>query len=131
MLDKLNDKKIMVCLGGEHCSSTPKPGCGILPESGPMARADNSIKQGRVSAQHSSVVNIQLKYVNTDQKRIKNVLKNHISKKTQLLMGACGGADIENFILVIPNPSIPPVNQVTAKSITVLIMLLSCTDLPA
>ena len=47
----------------------------ILPESGPMARAGLSIKQGILSAYQASQANIPLKFVNSDQKTIKTILK--------------------------------------------------------
>ena len=44
----------------------------ILPESGPMARAGLSIKQGIVNAYQASGSSIPLKFVNADQKTMKS-----------------------------------------------------------
>ncbi|OTG66661.1 penicillin-binding protein activator [Acinetobacter silvestris] len=77
----------------------------ILPESGPMARAGLSIKQGIMSAYQSSNANIPLKFVNSDQKSIKNILKQNISQKTQLIIGPLARTEVE--ALIQENPQIP------------------------
>lgn len=77
----------------------------ILPESGPMARAGLSIKQGILSAYQASQANIPLKFVNSDQKTIKTILKKNISQKTQMIIGPLARADVE--ALIQENPKIP------------------------
>lgn len=106
MLDTLNIKKGMICIGmlSMMCQTNAEV-LVILPESGPMARAGNSIKLGIDSAQHASQANIQLKFVNSDQKSIKNILKTHVTKTTQMIIGPLARNDVENLIL--ENPKIP------------------------
>ena len=77
----------------------------ILPESGPMARAGNSIKLGIDAAHQVSKANIQLKFVNSDQKSIKSLLKTHVTKTTQMVIGPLARSDVE--LLILENPKIP------------------------
>lgn len=121
MLDKLNYKKGMFCLGlAGMIFQAQAEILVILPESGPMARAGNSIKQGILSAQQSSVANIQLKFVNTDQKNIKDVLKNNVSQKTQMVIGPLARADVESLIQYNPKVPVLALNQISAKNSNVL-----------
>lgn len=84
----------------------------ILPESGPMARAGLSIKQGILSAYQASQTNIPLKFVNSDQKTIKTILKKNISQKTQMIIGPLARADVEALIQANPKVSVLALNEV-------------------
>ncbi|OTG81710.1 penicillin-binding protein activator [Acinetobacter sp. ANC 4648] len=87
----------------------------ILPESGPMARAGLSIKQGIMSAYQSSSAKIPLKFVNSDQKSIKSILKQNVGKKTTMIIGPLARGDVE--ALIHENPKIPvlALNEVTIQ----------------
>lgn len=115
-LDKLNYKKGMVglSLAGLIFQAQAEV-LVILPESGPMARAGNSIKQGIVAAQQASIAKLPFKFVNSDQKNIKDVLKTNVNKKTQMVIGPLDRNDVE--ILIQDNPKIPvlALNEVTAQ----------------
>ena len=106
MVDKLNNKKSLFCLGlfGMMIQAQAEV-LVILPESGPMARAGNSIKLGIVSAQQSSTSKIPLKFVNSDQKRISDILKQNINSKTQMIIGPLARTDVES--LIQQKPKIP------------------------
>lgn len=106
MLDKLNLIKGMICVGliGSMFQAHAEV-LVILPESGPMARAGNSIKLGIDAAHQVSKANIQLKFVNSDQKSIKSLLKTHVTKTTQMVIGPLARSDVE--LLILENPKIP------------------------
>lgn len=106
MLDRLNIKKGIICIGllSTMCQAYAEV-LVILPESGPMARAGNSIKLGIDSAHRASQANIQLKFVNSDQKSIKNILKANVTKSTQMIIGPLARSEVESLIL--DNPKIP------------------------
>ena len=53
----------------------------ILPESGAMARAGLSIKQGFMSAYQASGQKTPIKFVNSDKKQIAQLLKINVNKK--------------------------------------------------
>lgn len=54
----------------------------ILPESGPLARAGLSIKQGFMSAYQASDLKMPIRFVNSDKKQIAQLLKQNVNKKT-------------------------------------------------
>lgn len=116
MVDKLNFIKGMICVGlmGSmfHVHAEVLV---ILPESGPMARAGNSIKLGIDAAHQASKANIQLKFVNSDQKSIKRLLKTHVTKTTQMVIGPLARNEVE--ALILENPKIPvlALNEVTQQ----------------
>lgn len=121
MLDKLNYKKGILCFGlAGMIFQAQAEILVILPESGPMARAGNSIKQGIVSAQQSSVANIQLKFVNSDQKNIKDLLKKNVSNKTQMVIGPLARAEVESLIQENPKFPVLALNQVALQNPNVL-----------
>ena len=74
----------------------------ILPESGPLARAASSIKQGFLSAYTASGQKVPLKWVNSDQKKISQLLKQHVSKKTQMVIGPLARQDVEQLVQTKP-----------------------------
>ncbi len=67
----------------------------ILPESGPMARAGLSIKQGFMSAYQASGMKTPIKFVNSDQKSMAQLLKRHVSKSTQMIVGPLARNDVD------------------------------------
>lgn len=116
MLDKMNNKKRMFCFAllGMVFQAQAEV-LVILPESGPMARAGNSIKLGIVSAHEASKANIPLKFVNTDQKNIKDVLKQNVSKTTNMIIGPLARTEVESLIQTNPKIPVLSLNQVNDK----------------
>lgn len=116
MVDRLNNKKSLLCLGllgmvfQAHAEVLV-----ILPESGPMARAGNSIKLGIVSAQQASTSKIPLKFVNSDQKKISDLLKKNVTAKTQMVIGPLARADVESMIQQNPKLPILALNEVASS----------------
>ena len=116
MLDKLNFIKGIICVGliGSMFQVHAEV-LVILPESGPMARAGNSIKLGIDAAHQASKANIQLKFVNSDQKNIKSILKAHMTKTTQMVIGPLARSDVESLILENPKIPVLALNEVSQQ----------------
>lgn len=110
MLD--NKKKIMVfCLLSSLISAAQADVLVILPESGPMARAASSIKQGFNSAYNSSDYKVPVKFINSDQKQIAALLKKHVNKKTQLVIGPLARQDVEALVKAKPKVRVLALNE--------------------
>jgi len=84
----------------------------ILPETGPMSRAGLSIKQGILSGSEAAHNEITLKFVNSDQKPIKTILKQDINKKTQMIIGPLARPDVEALISLKPKVPVLALNEV-------------------
>lgn len=84
----------------------------ILPETGPMSRAGLSIKQGILSAYQVGNNNIALKFVNSEQKSLKLILKQNVNKKTQMIIGPLARPDVEALIKLKPKVPVLALNEV-------------------
>lgn len=113
MVDKLKNKKSLFCLGllGMMIQAQAEV-LVILPESGPMARAGNSIKLGIVSAQQTSNSQIPLKFVNSDRKTIKDVLRTNVNRNTKMIIGPLARTDVERLIQENPKRPVLALNEV-------------------
>lgn len=100
----------------------------ILPETGPLARASNSIKLGISTAYQATGAKTVLKFVNTDQKLISAVLKQNINKQTQMIIGPLGRTDVEEIIKFSPKIPVLALNEVTLKHPNVVQFSLSKND---
>ena len=116
MLDMLNIRKIVVAIGL----------CGILfqaraevlvilPDSGPMARASNSIKLGIQTAYDRRGSTVALKYVDTAERPLKQVLKMHVGPQTQLIIGPLARQDVESLIQENPKLPVLALNEVSSQ----------------
>ncbi|QIO06432.1 penicillin-binding protein activator [Acinetobacter shaoyimingii] len=121
MLNIMNNKKRMFCcaLMGVVFQAQAEV-LVILPESGPMARAAESIKLGIVKAHEASKANIPLKFVNTDQKNISDVLKKNVTKSTNLIIGPLARQEVESLIQTNPKIPVLALNEVASKNFNVL-----------
>lgn len=88
----------------------------ILPESGPMARAGLSVKQGFMSAYQASDQKTPIKFVNSDQKPIVQLLKNNVNKKTQMVIGPLARNEVESLVKSKPKVRVLALNEVTDQS---------------
>ena len=88
----------------------------ILPESGPLARAASSIKQGFLSAYTASGHKIPLKWVNANQKNISQLLKQHVNKKTKMVVGPLARSDVEQLLNSKPKVRTLSLNDVAGSS---------------
>lgn len=88
----------------------------ILPESGPMARAGLSVKQGFMSAYQASELETPIKFVNSDKKPIAQLLKQNVNKKTQMIVGPLARQDVEALIKIQPKVRVLALNEVSSQS---------------
>ena len=91
----------------------------ILPESGPLARAGLSIKQGFMSAYQASDLKTPIKFVNSDKKQIAQLLKQNVNKKTQMVVGPLARQDVEALIKTQPKVRVLALNEVSSQSANV------------
>lgn len=88
----------------------------ILPESGPMARAGLSVKQGFMSAYQASELETPIKFVNSDKKPLAQLLKQNVNKKTQMIVGPLARQDVEALIQIQPKVRVLALNEVSSQS---------------
>ena len=100
----------------------------ILPESGPMARAANSIKQGFMSAYQASGSKVPVKFVNSDQANMPALLKKNVNSKTQMIVGPLARADVDALIKVKPKLKVLSLNEGTLQANNVLQFSLAKKD---
>jgi len=70
----------------------------ILPESGAMARAADSIKRGYMSAYAASGSKEKVIFVDSEKNSIDNIFKTKVNKKTKLVVGPLARSDIERVM---------------------------------
>ncbi|WP_407307624.1 penicillin-binding protein activator [Acinetobacter sp.] len=100
----------------------------ILPESGPMARAGLSIKQGFMSAYQASGQKTPIKFVNSNKKQIAQRLKINVNKKNQMVIGSLAHNEVENLIKRKPKICVLALNEVTSLADNVWQFSLSKKD---
>lgn len=100
----------------------------ILPESGPMARAGLSVKQGFMSAYQASGQKTPIKFVNSDKKQISQLLKINVNKKNQMVIGPLARNEVEGLIKSKPKVRVLALNEVTDQSDNVWQFSLSKKD---
>lgn len=84
----------------------------ILPETGPMARAGLSIQQGLKSANQRSGSQTSYVFVDTNGKNIERLLKQHVNKKTQLIIGPLAPQEVNALIAAAPQLPVLALNEV-------------------
>ncbi|TCM69893.1 hypothetical protein EC844_102161 [Acinetobacter calcoaceticus] len=97
----------------------------ILPETGGMARAGLSIQQGIESANQVNGANINFKFVNAHGNSMASLYKNHVNKKTQLVIGPLARQDVENLLKLDPKIPVLALNEIEGKHKNVLQFSLS------
>jgi uncharacterized protein len=100
----------------------------ILPESGPMARAANSIKQGFMSAYQASGSKVPVKFVNSDQASMPALLKKNVNSKTKMIVGPLARADVDALIKAKPKLKVLSLNEGTLQANNVLQFSLAKKD---
>ena len=114
MLDNKN-KIISLCLLSSVFTAVQADVLVILPESGPMARAASSIKQGLDSAYQSSDYKVPIQYIDSNQKQISALLKQYVNKKTQLVIGPLARQDVEALVKAKPKVRVLALNETTSQ----------------
>lgn len=87
----------------------------ILPESGPLARAGLSVKQGFMNAYQASELETPIKFVNSDKKPIAQLLKQNVNKKTQMVIGPLARQDVEALIKAKPKVRVLALNDASSQ----------------
>lgn len=115
--NKQNNKKnllVLALMGGMTCAQAEV--LVILPESGPMARAASSIKLGFQSAYEASGHKEPLKFINSDQKQLADVLKKHVTAKTKLIVGPLGRSEVDSLMKAKPKIRVLALNEGTKQA---------------
>lgn len=97
----------------------------ILPETGPLARAGLSIKQGLMSAHQASGNTINFKFLNSNEKNISTLLKNNVNQKTEMIIGPLARQQVEALIKYDPKIPVLALNEVPTQHKNVLQFSLS------
>lgn len=88
----------------------------ILPETGPMASASESIKRGFVQANQLSTQKYQIKFVNVNAQPLADLLKKYVSKSTELVVGPLDKQNVEQLIALQPKVKTLALNQVDSRA---------------
>lgn len=88
----------------------------ILPETGPMASASESIKRGFVQANQLSTYKYQIKFVNVNTQPLADILKKYVSKSTELVVGPLDKQNVEQLIALQPKVKTLALNQVDSRA---------------
>lgn len=91
----------------------------ILPESGTMARAAESIKRGYLSAYTASGSKEKIIFVDSNKNSIENIFKKNITKKTQLVVGPLARNEIEAVMKLDPKLPVLVLNDVNHQAANV------------
>lgn len=84
----------------------------ILPETGPMARAGLSIQQGLKSANQRTGGQTHYVFVDSNGKNIARLLKQHVNKNTQLIIGPLAPQEVNALIATAPKLPVLALNEV-------------------
>lgn len=88
----------------------------ILPESGPMARAGESIKRGFMSAYTASGSKEKIIFVDSAKSNVNQIFKTRVNKNTKLVVGPLGRSDIEAVIKLKPKVPVLALNDVNTQT---------------
>ena len=91
----------------------------ILPESGTMARASQSIKRGFLSAYTASGSKEKIIFVDSEKNSIDSIFKKKLTAKTRLVVGPLLRPEIEKVIELDPKIPVLALNDVNTQSANV------------
>lgn len=97
----------------------------ILPETGPMANASDSIKRGLVQANHNADEKYTFKFVDVYKKNVAKVLKDHVKKSTQLIIGPLDKNNVQELVAAQPKVQTLALNQIERQAKSVFQFALS------
>ena len=92
---------------------------GILPESGTMARAGQSIKRGFLSAYTADGSKEKIIFVDSAKNSIDSIFKKKVTHKTRLIVGPLARPEVENVIQLSPKIPVLALNDVNTQSANV------------
>lgn len=87
----------------------------ILPETGAMASAADSIKRGFVEANQQAGNKYVIRFADINRTSLSNILKTQVSKKTELIVGPLDKQNVEELIRLQPKVKTVALNQVDNK----------------
>lgn len=88
----------------------------ILPETGAMASAADSIKRGFVAANQQAGNKYVIRFVDIHKMPLSNILKTQVSKKTELIVGPLDKQNVEELIRLQPQVKTVALNQIDHKT---------------
>ncbi|MCH7337444.1 penicillin-binding protein activator [Acinetobacter sp. NIPH 2699] len=88
----------------------------ILPESGAMARAGDSIKRGYLSAYTASGSKEKIIFVDSAKSSIEQIFKTRVNKKTRLVVGPLARSEIETVMKLKPKIPVLSLNDVNTQA---------------
>ena len=91
----------------------------ILPQTGPMANASESIKRGLFYANLQASKPYQLRFVDSQQDSIQSILKKQVRSSTELVVGPLEKKQVESLIKLKPKVKILALNQVDGSAANV------------
>ncbi len=97
----------------------------ILPETGPMANASDSIKRGLIQANHQASNKYTFNFINIDQQSVSDVLKKHVTKSTEMVIGPLDKQNVEQLIQAQPRVKTLALNQANGRASNVYQFALS------
>ncbi|MCH4246561.1 MAG: penicillin-binding protein activator [Acinetobacter populi] len=97
----------------------------ILPETGAMASATDSIKRGLIQANHQSSNKYKFKFVDIHQQPLSSILQKNVSKTTELVIGPLDKQNVEQLLKLQPKIKTLALNQVSGKAANVYQFALS------
>ncbi|XID75469.1 penicillin-binding protein activator [Alkanindiges sp. WGS2144] len=84
----------------------------ILPASGPMALAANSVREGIYAAYYAGNYKPPLRFVDNSQRSIGDILKKEVKKSTQLIIGPLAREEVEALVQAKPKVKTLALNQI-------------------
>ncbi|KAA8731417.1 hypothetical protein F4V57_12580 [Acinetobacter qingfengensis] len=100
----------------------------ILPQTGPMANAADSIKRGIVQVNTQSSQKYKFKFVNSSNQSLKNILQRQVNANTELVIGPLDKKQVEQLIQLKPKVKVLALNQVQSQINNVYQFALSKED---
>ena len=87
----------------------------ILPETGVMASAAESIKRGFVAANQQMGNKYVIKFANVSNMPLAKILQTQVSKKTQIIVGPLDKKNVEELLELRPKVTTIALNQVDTR----------------
>lgn len=84
----------------------------ILPQSGSMAAAAESVRDGLQAAYYAGKIQPALRFVDNSQRSIQSILQQNVNDKTELVIGPLARDQVEQLIALKPKVKVLALNQV-------------------
>lgn len=84
----------------------------ILPQTGAMANAADSIKRGLIQANINNANKYQFRFVNSNKRALSEIWKKEVNKKTTLVIGPLDKNEVNQLVAIAPSVPTLALNQV-------------------